>query len=116
MAAIWAANTPLVKKSIVSGMMENDGVTYGFYLDGHNNPGFSGGPCIAKRSEMEYNVFGVVSGYVTEYRQVRGVVTDNEGKSMNVDVEVPENSGIIVGYNIGIIKDAIRRFIDRVPK
>lgn len=50
---------PFVKKATVSLF---DGAV--FFLDGHNNPGFSGGPVIfTEPSSREYKVAAVVSGY-----------------------------------------------------
>lgn len=85
---------PFVKKGIVSFMSESQ-----LFLDGYNNPGFSGGPVIFKpRGKQEYQIAGVVSGY--KYRnakveQVRGVP---------VSAYVRENMGIV---GCGSIKDAV---------
>jgi len=50
---------PFVKRATVSLL---DGSL--FLLDGHNNPGFSGGPVVFRKpSEPELNVAAVVSGY-----------------------------------------------------
>ena len=63
---------PLVKKGCLSAMLEG-GRYGGFLLDGHNNPGFSGGPAIfsSPSKPTEYNVFGVVSGYLPGYGEAR---------------------------------------------
>lgn len=52
---------PFVKKAIVSLF---DGAI--FLLDGHNNPGFSGGPVVFTEPQSnEYKVAAVISGYKT---------------------------------------------------
>ena len=56
---------PLVKKAIVSAFYVEDGL---ILLDGHNNPGFSGGPVL--RGPAAKQVIGVVSGYRFERRNV----------------------------------------------
>lgn len=52
---------PFVKRAIVS-MLNFPGSDV-FYLDGTNNPGFSGGPAVARSSPNRWSIFGVVSGY-----------------------------------------------------
>lgn len=50
---------PMVKKAIVSSLSRNV-----FLLDGHNNPGFSGGPVIfGVFGQTDLKVAGIVSGY-----------------------------------------------------
>ena len=56
---------PLVKKAIVSAMQFGD--VRKLLLDGHNNPGFSGGPVLyqsATDRDGSMTVIGVVSGYL----------------------------------------------------
>jgi S1-C subfamily serine protease len=51
---------PLVKKAIVSSFVSRNV----FLLDGHNNPGFSGGPVVFTVSgKTDFKVAGIVSGY-----------------------------------------------------
>lgn len=53
---------PLVKKALVSAL---DGSGSVFLLDGHNNPGFSGGPVVfAPPGTYQYKVAAVIGGYV----------------------------------------------------
>jgi len=50
---------PLVRKAIVAAMDRDT-----LILDGHNNPGFSGGPvCFFRPNEGAARIAGVVSGY-----------------------------------------------------
>lgn len=84
---------PLVKKALISAFYKNNGAEVVF-LDGHNNPGFSGGPVIAyDYYEKNNSVIGVISGYYPQ---------SNEGKIKAGKAEIPfsysENSGIIITY------------------
>ena len=74
---------PFVKKAIVS-LLDHKIVL----LDGHNNPGFSGGPVIFTDRSNNFKVAAVISGFraVEEPVLIRG-----------------ENSGFTYKYNTGII-------------
>ena len=97
---------PLVKKGIVS-MLEFD---EGFILlDGHNNPGFSGGPVVFLQDNrgIDFAVAGVVAGY----RYAREPVYQNEEQEQK---ESPigyykSNTGIILAYSIKHALDLIRQ-------
>lgn len=80
---------PLVKKATVSCLMENDPL---FFLDGHNNPGFSGGPVVFGDSN-EMKVAGVVSGYRFEEKPI--FLDDVQS-----EYSYKGNTGIIVAYDI----------------
>jgi hypothetical protein len=87
---------PLVKKAIVSGRIGSSGRPEIFLLDGHNNPGFSGGPVVFTkpgRTRPDYKVLGVVSGY----RLHEGDVYLN-GKPTGL--KHAENSGTIIAPSI----------------
>jgi S1-C subfamily serine protease len=81
---------PLVKKAIVSSFV-NRGT---FLLDGHNNPGFSGGPVVFVRpGEKDLKVAAVISGY----QAVNEPVFAGDQKAPLV---YRYNTGIIVAYSI----------------
>ena len=82
---------PLVKKAIVS-LLQSDEV---FLLDGHNNPGFSGGPVVfTEPGSREYRVFAVISGYKSiDQRVLAG------GKQVYAGPDQP----LVTSYNTGII-------------
>lgn len=92
---------PFVKRAIVSAnTREFDGVIV-WYLDGINNPGFSGGPVVLRRDGTDlWQVCAIVSAYRTEQVAVLGA----EGA-------VPMNTGIIIGYDIAHAVDAIDQFL-----
>ena len=84
----------MVKGAIVAGSAEtNDGFHLGFYLDGHNNPGFSGGPCVWQRNDGVAQVFGVVSSYLPQ----RETLYDKDGKARMV---LFENSGLFQCHDL----------------
>jgi S1-C subfamily serine protease len=60
---------PLVKKGLISGFGHQ---VKHFLLDGHNNPGFSGGPILFSKSQnmKEFQIIGVISGYRFEREYV----------------------------------------------
>ena len=60
---------PLVKRAILSAFFTDRGLVL---LDGHNNPGFSGGPVVGSGGER---VIGVISGY---RHQRQAVLDSNE--------------------------------------
>jgi len=67
------------------------------FLDGMNNPGFSGGPVvvwdpIAKKPK----IFGVISGYYPQTNEMDLTITQKKER-----IKYVENSGIIYSYSIG---------------
>ncbi len=96
----------LVKKGILSAIWTDNGIRK-LLLDGHNNPGFSGGPVVFQPLENQYKklelvVAGVVSGYRFEQSPV-----------YMGDTQTPfgyrENTGIIIAYDIAYAVDLIRQ-------
>jgi len=73
------------------------------YIDGFNNPGFSGGPILFwSFNERAYRILGVVQGY----REDTAKVLVN---GQHVDTQLLVNSGILVGYSIEHAIQAIER-------
>ena len=87
---------PFVKKAIVSAF---EGKM--LYLDGHNNPGFSGGPVV--RAEKPDQVIGVISGYRFENESV--FVNDGEGTPYYIKA----NTGIIQASDSSLILEILKR-------
>ena len=87
---------PLVKGGIISGFYgtERLGADSSFWIDGHNNPGFSGGPVVSMRKD-EFAVAGVISGYHSSVESVFGL---NEQESTIGTIH--SNTGIIQAENI----------------
>ncbi len=85
---------PFVKKGIISAF-NNGGKPAIVYLDGQNNPGFSGGPVVSKNPATDmFEVIAVVSGYRNAPMpvQVQGIA--------HPDLLAIANSGIVITYNI----------------
>lgn len=81
-----------IKKACLSNYIQSLGV---FLLDGHNNPGFSGGPvCFKKAGSNTYNIAGVVASYRYEKQAIYDA-TDKES-----DMYVRANTGIVNVYDI----------------
>ena len=73
------------------------------YIDGFNNPGFSGGPIVYWDFEKHaYRILGVVKGYREDTAKI---MVNGE----HVDTNLLENSGILVGYSIQHAIQAIER-------
>lgn len=93
---------PFVKKAIVS-LLTVDGSVSKYFLDGHNNLGFSGGPVVFKeRNCQDFKVAAVVSAY--RYVDMPTFLGDSR-----VPLTYRENTGIIVAYGIKHATDLITK-------
>lgn len=95
---------PLVKKAIASGFKMNGNKLEIILLDGHNNPGFSGGPVFFNHigNEHQYGIAGVVSGFSSTLEPVLTVNGDD------TEFVYSYNTGIIVATGISVVMDLIR--------
>jgi len=93
---------PLVKKVCVSMLPFSTGGSKYFLLDGHNNPGFSGGPVVYSPPGQlaATNVAGVISGYKFVWNQVYI-------KNKETELAIKSNTGIVIGYSIEYAVDLI---------
>jgi hypothetical protein len=121
-----------MKKSIFSATTNESGAVV-FFLDGHNNPGFSGGPIVYRdlnqNASQVFYVAAVVSGYRHEYEPVlqpqelkpgeqikpedeERIVRRGDGKQFKL-VETGQvvrlNTGIVRGYHIKYAVELIRK-------
>lgn len=92
---------PLIKRALMSGSTGQQLET--FLLDGHNNPGFSGGPAVFRpvgSVNGEFCVFGIVSAF----------------KSENIQITFQGNqTGLSSSANTGIVVcPAIKRAVDLI--
>ncbi len=90
---------PWVKSGIVSAFNSADGT---IFLDGHNNPGFSGGP-VVRDDVSEGQILGVVSGYQRD----RQPVLDTTGHKGPYTYDL--NTGVVIAYDARYIKDIVRK-------
>ncbi|HZF13441.1 MAG TPA: serine protease [Thermoanaerobaculia bacterium] len=101
---------PFLKSGIISALDTTNPEANILYLDGQNNPGFSGGPIVFWHAESGlFRVAGVISGYRNEALPVlkRKDLLDPRAQAYE-DLYTRANSGIVVGYDIRHILDAIR--------
>ncbi len=92
---------PFVKKATLSCIAIEDGVSC-FFLDGHNNPGFSGGPVVFTRPrELKYRVAAVIAGFRAHSQPVYHGDEPSE-------LFAYENTGIILSYGIRHAVEIIR--------
>ncbi len=82
---------PLVKSGVFSGAQGHT-----FWVDGHNNPGFSGGPLVhagGKTNKQDYRIAGVICGYRLSMLPLHNHLGNQIGA-------LPDNSGIVVACSI----------------
>lgn len=97
---------PLVKRGIVAGLGQEQGVRF-LLLDGHNNPGFSGGPIVRSNPGQTPVIIGVVSGYRHSDEPIYLQQYPNESQPKPSELYYRENTGIVVGIGIKHALDAI---------
>ena len=96
---------PLVKRAIVSAFYEKNGINI-WLLDGHNNSGFSGGPIVsvAPYDKMDNQfIAGIISGYINENKKM----SLKDGKGVESELSLNDNSGIIISYPSKYILETI---------
>lgn len=94
---------PLVKRALMSGNIGEQPNPEVFLLDGHNNPGFSGGPVVfrpANNPNHEFRVMAVVSAFKTEDVEIK---FQNEKTGLTSAT----NTGIVVCPSIKQVMDMI---------
>ena len=85
---------PFIKKGTMSAVDSTNPDSFVLYIDGFNNPGFSGGPILFwDFSQQKYMILGVVQGFKNENAKM--IVNGQQ-----VDTPVSVNSGILAGYHI----------------
>ncbi len=88
---------PFIKKATLSAI--DDPI---IYLDGHNNPGFSGGPVIFwDHYERKRKRVGIISGYISQAGEIKRIETSAKDFYR-------ENSGIGIAYSIKPVTDLIK--------
>jgi hypothetical protein len=94
---------PFIKKGTLSAWYKGQAKYDLIFVDGINNPGFSGGPLVGVNIQTKDTmVMGVVTGYRTNPDTVMNNDLDTGLKSLG-------NSGIIVCYDIQYALDEIKK-------
>lgn len=94
---------PFVKHGNVSVFNNLDPTASFWYVDGLNNPGFSGGPIVYQDlTDHKWKIAGVVMGFETEPAMIK------VGKRY-VNTKYLVNSGILIGYDIEHALETIDR-------
>lgn len=92
---------PLVKKGIVSNFLFETPRKI-LLLDGHNNPGFSGGPVIYRNVyDNSLKVAAIISGFRYE-------IINAEHQNSEIDIQIKTNTGIIISYGIEAAVELIK--------
>lgn len=97
---------PLIKKAISSGVYHEKNYHISI-LDGHNNPGFSGGPVIFKnrikdKGDVEWRLDSVIAAYIPQ---------NNKLLTPFGEIDYNENSGLIISYP----KIYLKQIINNIP-
>ncbi len=93
---------PFIKKGTLSAMDTSNEKANVVYIDGFNNPGFSGGPVVYWDFNVHaYRILAVVQGY---RNQLADAVVDGKKVESNILI----NSGILKAYSIRHVLDAIK--------
>jgi Trypsin-like peptidase domain len=93
---------PFVKGAILSSIVNENGVSC-LFLDGNNNPGFSGGPVVFTHPESkDLRVAAVISGYRFDMQPVYW-------QQQPTDLAYQQNTGIILTYSIRHAVDLIKK-------
>ena len=82
-----------------------------YYVDGANNPGFSGGPIVSKKAGSgKFQIIGVIKGFALDPIPVvkKDDLKDPKPKAYK-DLYVRTNTGIVVGYSLKHIVEAIEK-------
>lgn len=91
---------PLVKKGILSAFLTEE-VGRPLLIDGHNNPGFSGGPVVFKLQDSNaFRVAGVIHGYKPEYKVENGILVPIENTNSNIIIAYPIENALSLIKNI----------------
>lgn len=98
-----------IKAGILSAMDSRNPQAIMLYIDGHNNPGFSGGPIVFRPSpNSPFRVAAVVKGFRGEATPVvKGENLQDPNAPAYEDLYTRANTGIVVGYSIQHIVNAI---------
>jgi hypothetical protein len=102
---------PAVRRGIVAQRVHLNGVA-AWIIDGHNLPGFSGGPLVfADRGGQgsTWHVLGVVHGY---WQHRIDVEVAGANLPDSVSFKVPTNAGLVVVYDIKHAIEAIDALLD----
>ena len=92
---------PFIKRGTISAINGSKPDAVVLYIDGFNNPGFSGGPIVYwEFKKHAYRILGVVQGFRNETAKV--LVNGQQ-----LDTNVLVNSGILTAYSIKHAIDAI---------
>ncbi|MFZ1288850.1 MAG: serine protease [Melioribacteraceae bacterium] len=95
--------TAFIKKATLSAAYFNYNGIDILFLDGINNPGFSGGPVIfSLPQKYDYKVAAVISGYRTSEEPIYK-------ENYNSEYYYKSNTGIIISYGIDHIKKVINK-------
>jgi S1-C subfamily serine protease len=92
---------PFVKRGIISGFTKASEEHQIIFVDGHNNPGFSGGPLVTTNASPRQNLIGVISGYQSTEESI---LLNDEPTGLKYN----NNTGLVIAYGLEIALNHIR--------
>jgi hypothetical protein len=102
-ATQWMNGTiaPFIKRGTMSAIDARNKNAVIIYIDGFNNPGFSGGPIVYwDFKKHAYGILAVVKGYKEDTAKI--IVN-----GQHLDTQLLVNSGILIGYSISHANQAL---------
>ena len=100
---------PFIKRGTMSAIVATNPDAVVLYIDGFNNPGFSGGPIVYWNfTTHAYGIIGVVMGYKEDTAKVLV-------NGVHMDTQLLVNSGILIGYSIQHALQAIDKGQEKQP-
>ena len=100
---------PFIKRGTISAINGSNPDAVVLYIDGFNNPGFSGGPIVYwEFKKHAYRILGVVQGFRTDTAKVLV-------NGQRLDTNVLVNSGILTAFSIKHAIDAIEATRKALP-
>ncbi|SRR5579871_742578 len=98
---LWDGGFPFIKRGTMSAIDGRNPDAVVYFIDGFNNPGFSGGPVVYwDFKERTYRIMAVVKGYMPDTAKIAV-------NGQQVDTLYLVNSGILIAYSIKHADDAI---------
>jgi len=92
---------PFVKRGIISGFTKESNGHQVIFVDGHNNPGFSGGPLVTTSTTHRQNLIGVISGYESTEEPI---LLNGQPTGLNYTY----NTGLVIAYGLELALNHIR--------
>lgn len=101
---------PFIKGAVLSSLSTDENGVECLFLDGHNNPGFSGGPVVFTPPDKinDFRVAAVISAYRVDHHPIYQV-DQQLAKLLSTNLLYRYNTGIVISYSIRHATDLIQK-------